>query len=150
MIIWDLYFMSENWSSLKPHSEEVCRFTTPHQHLLSWLYFVASCFTATRLFEWVNVLMLLEGEDHSCITSLMQSLEPGLNCCLIITRGPFFFLLLVPETTPLYLPHLHRIGTTPDSRSCAAWPLWTYLWCFSVYSLQWWRGAGYFLSGGLL
>lgn len=71
-IIWDHYFICENGSPLKLHSEAVQRFTTSHQHPLSWLHLWASCFTATWCFEW-GCIMLLEGEGHASVKELQIS-----------------------------------------------------------------------------
>lgn len=71
-IIWDHYFICENGSPLKLHSEAVQRFTTSHQRPLSWLHLWASCFTATWCFEW-GCIMLLEGEGHASVKELQIS-----------------------------------------------------------------------------
>lgn len=56
--------------------------------------------------------MLLEGEEHSSVKNCKR-LDPGLNCCLVMTGGPFSFLsfffsvFFFPPAAPSpHLPHI--------------------------------------------
>lgn len=109
--IWlsEIFIWCVKTNPLWSFTQAVQRFTTSHQHPLSWLHLWASCFTAAWCFEW-GCLMLLQGEGH-CIVKNCRTLDPGLNLpCLLMAA--VLFCLLQQDTT---LTILCRIGTTPDS-----------------------------------
>lgn len=62
--------------------------------------------------------MLLEGEEHSSEKNC-KKLDPGLNCCLMMTGGPFSFFSFFSSCSSTTRTTHCRIGTAPDSKSCA-------------------------------
>lgn len=99
--------------SLWSLTQAVQRFTTSHQHSLSWLHLGASCFTATLHFE-SGCLMLLGGEE---LFSAKSCKRPYWLC--LVSYGLFRFKFF------LFLQQSHHTqqcwrGTVPDCKSLLA------------------------------